>query len=315
MDESSFAELRAMLSAQSAQIAALTAVIAPTVPATTLAEACARDQHGETAGYMLAPIVSALGARAAASLSVSDWEAYRSSRADLAPSSRNLALRTLKAVLRRAARAGGWAADPPLCKAPREKARKGRDTAPTEQDVLALLAESTPRERVIVLCAADAGMRRNEIRQMQWPWLAGDGETIAIPDWAAKGGRGGIVPSTYRLYSAIRALPRDLRSPYVIVNDLTGQPLCRSRFSILFSELQARAGLISAPLDRRVVLHDLRHGFATNAVARGVRIEVVSEILRHASLEQTRAYVQRRPGDLAAARVAFQAGIEREARA
>lgn len=314
MDDRDFAELRALLAAQSAQIAALTAAISPAASTATLADVYARDKHTKHAGFLLGPLVKRLGALPAAFLSVSDWEAYRDERSDLKASSRNVVLLNLKAMLRRAVRAGRLPADPPVCKAAKEKTRKGRDTAPTERDVLALLGEATARECVIVLCAADAGMRRNEIRQMQWSWLSDDGRSIAIPDWAAKNRRGGAVPMTYRLYSAIRAMPRDIRSAYVITNEQTGNPISAQHFSYIFRELQARAGLVAAPLDRRVHLHDLRHGFATNAIERGVGIEAVSEVLRHASLETTKIYVQRRPGDLERVRVTFEAGIERDKR-
>jgi integrase len=262
--------------------------------------------------YRLRPVVAALGERDAKTLAVTDWTTYR------APREKTHACKTLndelawtKTMLRWGIEQGHLSNEPPICKAKGAKGRKHRETAPTEDDVGKLLDQTErDRERVIVLCAADAGMRRNEIRQLQHTWVSADGHSITIPDWAAKGRRGGVVPCTHRRYAAIRAMPRDIRSPYVLTNSRTGGPYSKGRFCAWFKDLQQRAGLIAAPLDKSVHLHDLRHGYATNAVERGVGIEVVSDILRHSSLEQTRSYVQRRPRDLARALERFEAGIE-----
>lgn len=263
--------------------------------------------------YRLRPVVKALGDRDVMSIAVTDWTTYRAPReATHAPSTLNDELAWLKALLRWGVVQGLLPYEPAVCKAVKGKERKHRETAPPEDDVGALLAEADSRERVIVLCAADAGMRRNEIRQLQWSWLNREALTIALPDWACKGGRGGVVPMTLRLLAAIVNIPRNLHSPYVLTNSRTSGPYSKGRFCEWFKQLQARAGLVAAPLDRRVHLHDLRHGFATNAVERGVGIEAVSDILRHASLEQTRSYVQRRPRDIQRAREAFEAGIERD---
>jgi hypothetical protein len=43
-----------------------------------------------------------------------------------------------------------------------------------------------------------------------------------------------------------------------------------------------------------------------------VRIEVIQEVYRHASLDQTRDYIQTDGTDLTAARETFEAGIERD---
>lgn len=313
------AELRALLAAQARLIAELSDRLAPAVaPSILLAELYRRYEVARrgapawgSSSAMLRPFVARYADRDAASLDVRDWGAYRDSRAELAPSSRNLSLWLVKAMLRWGVAEGLLKEDPPLCKARTQPQKDHRETAPTEGDVTRLLAEvRQPRERVIVLCAVDSGMRRNEIRQLQWTWV-GRGE-IAIPNWAAKGGRGRVVPASRRQLAAVEAMPRVLRSQYVLANPETGEPYARPMLTKWWRELAALAGLQAAPGEVRVRLHDGRHGFATNAVGRGVRIEVVSEILGHASLEQTKAYVQSRPTDLAVARELFEAGIPRQ---
>lgn len=295
----------------------LGAATAPALPVADLHsryEASQRERPGwRTARCMLAPIVKLWSARDAAGLSVRDWTEYRDGRPELAASSRNYTLAVPKAMLRWAVAEGLLMADPQLCKARTQPQKDHRETAPTEMDVQGLLGEvRQPRERVIVLCAVDSGMRRNEIRQLQWSWIDRERLEIALPNWACKGGKGRTVAATMRGLAAIYAMPHVLRSPYVLANPKTGEPYAREMFTKWWRELAELAQLQAAPGEVRVRLHDGRHGYATNAVGRGVRIEVVSEILGHASLEQTRAYIQRRPGDLAAAREAFEAGIERD---
>lgn len=316
MDDS---ELRALFAAQQRQLDALGAARAapPTPQLGELFEMYKISQKSR-AGWrslesMVRPFVDALAARPVGELAVADWAAWRDSRAELAASSRNYILRMLKAFFRWAVAEGRLSAEPTMCRACAQPAKKGRETAPTEDDNAELLeACQTQRERVIVLCAVDSGMRRNEIRQLQWEWIRG--RDIAIPNWAAKKGRGRVVPATRRQLEAIHAMPRQLRSPYVLADPETGLPYHPQTYTWWWSELRRRTGVLAAPGEGRVRLHDGRHGFATNAVGRGVRLETVSEILGHASIQQTMTYVQRRPRDLDQAREAFERGIERDKR-
>lgn len=314
-------ELRALLAAQARLIAELSERIAPVrIAALPLSDLFAQYEVAQkarpgwrTAKSMLTPVLKLLGARDAGALTVRDWTEYRDSRAELAPSSRNYTLFVLKAMLRWGVAEGLLAAESPLCRARTQPQKDHRETAPTEDDVTRLLAEvRQPRERVIVLCAVDSGMRRNEIRQLQWSWVDRDRLEIALPNWACKNHRGGIVPMTARLRGAIEAMPRVLRSPYVLANPKTGEPYAREMLTKWWRELADLAGLKAEPGEVRVRLHDGRHAYVTQALERGVRLEVVSDVVRHASLDQTIIYRKRRPNDLRAARETFEAGIVRD---
>lgn len=315
------AELRAQFAALQAQISALVGSAA--APAPTLTVGVLYNKHeaalkARPAWYsrraMLLPFVERYRERDCAGMAVADWTAYKETRASLSPASRNVTLAYVKAMFGWGVEAGLLEARPRLCAAKNEPQKDHRETAPTEEEVQRLLAVCTkPRERVIVLCSGDSGMRRNEIRQLQWSWISRERMEIALPNWACKGGRGRIVPATRRELDAIGNMPRDIRSPYVLRNS-RGEPYVAQMLTNWWRALATAAGLQAAPGEKRVRLHDNRHGYATNAVERGVGIETVSEILGHASLEQTRAYVQRRPRDLERARKAFEAGIERTRR-
>lgn len=316
MDDS---ELRALFAAQQKQLDALAGAKAE-LAAPELYELFElyKTSQLKRAGWrslesMVRPFVDALADRPAGALAVVDWTGWRDSRAELAASTRNYILRMLKAFFRWAVAEGRLSTEPPMCRARAQPAKKGRETAPTEDDNSELLkACQTQRERVIVLCAVDSGMRRNEIRQLQWDWIRG--RDIAIPNWAAKKGRGRVVPATRRQLEAIHAMPRMLRSPYVLGDPETGLPYHPQTFTWWWSELRRRTSVLAAPGEGSVRLHDGRHGYATNAVGRGVRLETVSEILGHASIQQTMTYVQRRPRDLDQAREAFEAGIAKDRR-
>lgn len=320
MDDADLQALLAELRLQREQIAALTAEMRPARPAVTVAELYARWKAalvghaslGIIAGRLRGPL-KALGDRVAASVKASDWNAYRATRRDLHAATLNQELGWLKAMLNWGVREGLLQANPLQTARKTTLLREGRETAPVEADVQAMLAECRPIERVLVLAASDAGMRNGEIRHLQWSWLDRERMEIHLPNSVCKFKKGGQVPMTSRLLAAMEAMPRRLGSPYVLPNP-AGKPYSRMSVCRWMRELVARAGVVAAPGDKRVRLHDCRHGYATNAVERGVRIEIVSDVLRHSTLEMTRAYVQRRPGDLAAARELFEAGIKRDRR-
>ncbi|MDQ3390792.1 MAG: tyrosine-type recombinase/integrase, partial [Actinomycetota bacterium] len=63
-------------------------------------------------------------------------------------------------------------------------------------------------------------------------------------------------------------------------------------FSNLFQTLARRAGL------RPIRLHDLRHSYATSALAAGVPVKVVSQRIGHADIGVTlKVYAHVMPGD------------------
>jgi site-specific recombinase XerD len=72
-----------------------------------------------------------------------------------------------------------------------------------------------------------------------------------------------------------------------LFSTLAGGPINPAYIRALFKRLGWRAGL-----DRRVHAHALRHGFATELVAEGTPINIVSMLLGHSSVSTTAIYVQ-----------------------
>lgn len=328
------AELRALFAAQRQELEEMRAAIglrAPAQPAPVLYNIALGDLYDHevkkreklpawwSRRAMLLPFVEKYRARDAATLTQRDWAEYRESRADLAPASRNVALRYVKAMLNGAVADGRLAAAPALCKSTEEKQKDHRQTAPTEHEIGLLLAEcKKQREVAMILCACDAGMRRNEIRQLEWSWLDRARAELVLPNWVCKNEGGGVLPITRRMAAALDAMPRVITdgrvSPYIFAKPTTGGMYVAQMFTNWSREIIRAAEIKAAPGDVRVHLHDLRAAFLTNGSERGLRLEVLQRIARHRDIKQTIKYTRRRPPDLERARELFEAGIERDRR-
>jgi integrase len=311
------------------QIAELSERLAPVAPSTLtfgalhgLYEAAKkRGKSWKTVQYLLRPPAREWHERSAAGLRVSDWTELRTKHEEhYAPTTLNQILDWVKALLRWGVEQGLLPDEPHVCRAKWAKCKRARETAPSEADISAMLAlrSCDAKRRVVVLCDCDAGMRVSEIKQLQWSWLNRERMEIHIPNWAAKGGSGGVTQMTRRLLDAIENIPRDLRSPFVLLHSSNAGPrlYTRQTLSDWWKELACEAGIQAVPGERRVHAHDGRGAFATRAADRGVPVEVIQGMLRHKRLETTIIYLRRRRQrqlqGIAAAREAFELGTEKE---
>ncbi len=276
----------------------------------------------------ISPALAAFGDRHIDSMTVLDWTTHAQTRRETlipgkhAAAGRCYSDRTIGTELDMFKAMANWAVTQglirynPIAGAKKPKTKKRRETAPAEWEIgQALAACETDQQRVMVLCAADAGMRRGEIRQLRHDWVDHEAKTIALPGWACKGGRGGTIPATQRLLDAIASLPRHIRLPQVLVSPRGPGPYSTAALNLWWVGIRERAGLQAAPGDGKPRLHDCRAAAATNALARGVRLETVSRrILRHASLQTTQIYLRGDVGDLDQAIEAMETGILRDQR-
>jgi len=146
----------------------------------------------------------------------------------------------------------------------------------------ALAAERNPRWKVVVLLAADAGLRRHEIANLRWA----DVELPKGEGWLAINGKGGkerAVPFAGRLFRALSTLER--RGAYVITNRWHEQihPVSLLRVVILMFE---RVGL------EGVTVHRLRHTAGTQWFRAGGDARTVQELMGHESLATTMVYAE-----------------------
>ena len=128
--------------------------------------------------------------------------------------------------------------------------------------------------RVLVL----TGCRRNEILGLRWDDLNFDSGEMRLRDSKTGARTVSLSPEAAKLLAGI---PRVPDNPFVIA-DRAGQHV-RS-LNGPWEKVRARAGL------RDVRLHDLRHSFASRALALGETLPAIGRLLGHSRVETTARY-------------------------
>jgi integrase/recombinase XerD len=198
------------------------------------------------------------------------------------------------------------------------------DRASDEQVVALLGGCCSARDRLIVLLLARAGLRRGEacgLRRGDVHLLA-DSRPLGCevarahlhvvrrgdnPNGAwAKSRRQRVVPADFLTVQAFdtyaierAAFPRAAGSDFVLVNlfrDPVGAPMRPDAIGGLLAAASRRAGLGEA-----VRPHQLRHACGSNIADAGSGIDVVAELLGHASVSSSQVYVHPDPARLRAA--------------
>jgi integrase len=209
------------------------------------------------------------------------------------------------------------AADPPRGRSP--------EMAAWTADELRRFIASTAEHRwsAIWTLIATTGMRRGEVLGLRWGDVDLDAGTVTIRSTrirygttveastpkTARGNRtiaiGPTVVAMLRGWRKRQAEERMLMGAGwgnvgdLVVTIADGTAPNPEAFSNMFRTLADRAGL------RPIRLHDLRHSYATAALADGVPVKVVSQRLGHADVGVTlKVYAHVMPGDDAAAALA-----------
>lgn len=132
--------------------------------------------------------------------------------------------------------------------------------------------------RLLVL----TGCRRDEIRQLRWSSVDFDRRMLILLDHKsdAHGAKG--VPLNEAAVQILRELPRIPGSPWVFPGQEPNRPIVNLRKP--WTRVLALAGIDHCRL------HDLRHSFASFAVARGISLPVVGALLGHKSPLTTSRY-------------------------
>ena len=123
------------------------------------------------------------------------------------------------------------------------------------------------------------GCRRNEILTLRWEDVHLDARELRLRD-SKTGPR--TVSLSQEAADVLAAIPRVPHNPWVIPGTRPGQ-----RLSSIFEpwrRVRARAGLDD------VRIHDLRHSYASRALALGESLPVIAKLLGHAQIQTTARY-------------------------
>ena len=121
------------------------------------------------------------------------------------------------------------------------------------------------------------GCRMSEIRDLKWEHVKED--CIELPD-AKTGGR--AVPLGPEARAVLTAIPREDDNPWVIAGRLPGTHL--TDLQRPWRRIRERAGL------EDVRIHDLRHSFASRALALGESLTMIGKLLGHTQVQTTARY-------------------------
>ena len=125
------------------------------------------------------------------------------------------------------------------------------------------------------------GCRKSEILTLRWTDVDLDAGELRLAD-AKSGPRAVQLPPT--AVEILEALPQRKDSPWVFPgNDRDGR-FSGSDLDRAWQAVRARAGL------EDVRLHDLRHSFASRALALGETLPVIGKLLGHSDIETTARY-------------------------
>ena len=123
------------------------------------------------------------------------------------------------------------------------------------------------------------GCRRGEILNLGWDDVDRTAGDLRLQD-AKAGPR--MVPLTKPVIRVLDAIPRQPGSAWVIAGQRPGKPL--TGLHHYWRPVRERAGL------HDVRIHDLRHSYASRALALGEALPVIGKLLGHSKLETTARY-------------------------
>ncbi len=123
------------------------------------------------------------------------------------------------------------------------------------------------------------GCRRSEILGLRWEHVALEAAELRLPD-SKTGAR--VIPLPPQAAELLTGLPRIPGNPWVIPGRMPGTHL--RNIDEAWRAIRERAGLGG------VRVHDLRHSYASRALALGESLPMIGRLLGHGQLETTARY-------------------------
>jgi integrase len=123
------------------------------------------------------------------------------------------------------------------------------------------------------------GCRLGEIMTLKWEYVDFAGKALRLPD-SKTGAK--VVHLGQPAIDVLKKIERVEKNPWVIVGTKPGARL--SDLQPFWQRVRARAGL------KDVRIHDLRHTFASTAVAAGQGLPMIGKLLGHTQVQTTARY-------------------------
>jgi site-specific recombinase XerD len=155
------------------------------------------------------------------------------------------------------------------------------------------------RNRAILLCLYDTGLRMGEVLQLRVGDVDLQAGMITVRAETAKRERSRVVPVGLRTAKALNRYERQERRPALpLVKELflsrTGEPMTKGGLTHLLVKISGAADIPRA----NTAPHAWRRGFAVQYLRNGGDLFSLQQILGHTTLEMTRRYVKFLPDDL-----------------
>ena len=204
------------------------------------------------------------------------------------PHAANAVLKIVAKLLSLAVEWGLREAGPNPCRAVRKYKTRPRERFLTEEEYRRLgraVDELEAKGKVSRHAAAAVrllvltGCRRNEVLELRWDDVDRTAGELRLRD-GKTGGR--MVPLTPAVQGVLDGLPRVPDNPWAIAGQKPGARLTNVNDPWLI--VRARAGLDG------VRIHDLRHSWASRALALGESLSMIGKILGHNRIETTARY-------------------------
>ena len=204
------------------------------------------------------------------------------------PHAANAVLKIVAKLLSLAVEWGLREAGPNPCRAVRKYKTRPRERFLTEEEYRRLgraVDELEAKGKVSRHAAAAVrllvltGCRRNEVLELRWDDIDRTAGELRLRD-GKTGGR--MVPLTPAVQGVLDGLPRVPDNPWAIAGQKPGARLTNVNDPWLI--VRARAGLDG------VRIHDLRHSWASRALALGESLSMIGKILGHNRIETTARY-------------------------
>lgn len=167
-------------------------------------------------------------------------------------------------------------------------------------DIEVFLADlNTHRDRAVTLAMLLGGLRASEVRTLRLADVDMGMRQVTV---TGKGSKQRRVPIDRAFFTEVRAYldrerPKGLATPecfVVLRGPTTGQAMTEAGLRKIFRVHRARTGAV------RVRPHRLRHTFGTDLASAGIDLLVLRDLMGHAHVETTAAYVHLAPETIAA---------------